>query len=105
MSSFNADCPVAKWLIENWLHIPYPQEIFTVLHASFFSTKSHQFVTDYCDWGQPEYLSSTSWGRGVYGLGDDDILLGSQNNGNYLGMLELLEQLDPFLAEHMKNYG
>ncbi|XP_071033099.1 zinc finger MYM-type protein 1-like [Parasteatoda tepidariorum] len=35
----------------------------------------------------------------------DDQTIGSQHNGNYLGTLELLSKFDPFLAEHIKNYG
>lgn len=33
------------------------------------------------------------------------IILGHPHNGNYLGCLELLSEFDPFLKEHMKNYG
>lgn len=32
-------------------------------------------------------------------------LLGSPHNGNYLGILELISQFDPFLAEHIKTCG
>ena len=32
-------------------------------------------------------------------------LLGQQKNGNYLGILELLSEFDPFLEEHLKLYG
>ncbi|XP_065645337.1 zinc finger MYM-type protein 1-like [Hydra vulgaris] len=31
--------------------------------------------------------------------------IGSEQNGNYLGTLELLGQFDPFLHEHMKKHG
>jgi hypothetical protein len=30
---------------------------------------------------------------------------GSQHNGNYLGILELLAEFDPFLANHIQRYG
>lgn len=30
---------------------------------------------------------------------------GSLNNGNYLGLLELISQFDPFLAAHISRYG
>lgn len=42
--------------------------------------------------------------RGLSFRGSDETL-GSPHNGNYLGILELLSQFDPFLAEHMKKYG
>ena len=32
-------------------------------------------------------------------------LFGQKDNGNYLGLLELLSQFDPFLAEHIRRYG
>lgn len=34
-----------------------------------------------------------------------DQTFGSSNNGNYLGILELLSQYDSFLATHIENYG
>ena len=30
---------------------------------------------------------------------------GTESNGNFIGLLELIAQFDPFLAEHIKNYG
>ena len=42
--------------------------------------------------------------RGLAFRGDDEII-GSQHNGNFLGSLELISQFDPFLLEHLKNYG
>jgi len=42
--------------------------------------------------------------RGLAFRGNDE-LLGSPHNGNYLGILELLSQFDPFLAEHMRTFG
>uniref|UniRef100_A0A8C5GFL1 TTF-type domain-containing protein n=1 Tax=Gouania willdenowi TaxID=441366 RepID=A0A8C5GFL1_GOUWI len=42
--------------------------------------------------------------RGLPFRGDDE-LLGSPHNGNYLGILELLAQFDPFLKEHLQKYG
>lgn len=42
--------------------------------------------------------------RGLAFRGNDE-LIGSPNNGNYLGILELISQFDPFLAEHIKTYG
>jgi hypothetical protein len=35
----------------------------------------------------------------------DNQNIGSVRNGNYLGTMELLSQFDPFLCEHMKEYG
>ena len=32
-------------------------------------------------------------------------LFGQNDNGNYLGLLELLSQFDPFLAEHIRRDG
>lgn len=32
--------------------------------------------------------------------GDDEII-GSPNNGNLLGILELISKMDPFLADHI----
>ena len=32
-------------------------------------------------------------------------LLGSQHNGNYLGILELIAEYDPFLSSHLAKYG
>ena len=31
--------------------------------------------------------------------------IGSQRNGNFLGIIELISQYDPFLAEHLVKYG
>lgn len=42
--------------------------------------------------------------RGLGFRGDNEILR-SQNNGNYLGCLELISEFDPFLADHMQNCG
>lgn len=42
--------------------------------------------------------------RGLAFRGDDQIF-GSHRNGNYLGILELLAEHDPFLANHIANYG
>ena len=42
--------------------------------------------------------------RGLAFRGNDE-LFGSPHNGNYLGILELISQFDPFLAEHIKTYG
>ncbi|XP_055908461.1 zinc finger MYM-type protein 1-like [Eupeodes corollae] len=42
--------------------------------------------------------------RGLPFRGDDEIL-GSQHNGNYLGILELLAEYDPFLSAHLAKYG
>ncbi|KAG8172635.1 hypothetical protein JTE90_001703 [Oedothorax gibbosus] len=42
--------------------------------------------------------------RGLSFFGDNETL-GSNQNGNFLGMLELLSQFDPFLAEHLKSRG
>lgn len=42
--------------------------------------------------------------RGLAFRGDNEIL-GSQNNGNYLGCLELISEFDPFLADHIQNCG
>jgi len=47
-----------------------------------------------------KFLSS----RGLGFRGDDD-MLGSQNNGNYLGILELISEFDPFLADHIQYFG
>lgn len=42
--------------------------------------------------------------RGLAFRGDDE-LLGSSSNGNYLGLLELIAEFDPFLKEHLERYG
>lgn len=42
--------------------------------------------------------------RGLAFRGNDEIL-GSQHNGNYLGILELLAEYDPFLSSHLAKYG
>ncbi|KAF7655413.1 hypothetical protein LDENG_00056280 [Lucifuga dentata] len=42
--------------------------------------------------------------RGLPFRGDDK-LLGSPHNGNYLGILELISQFDPFLSELVQRYG
>jgi len=36
--------------------------------------------------------------------GDDEVL-GSVHNGNFLGILELIAQFDPFLLNHLQQYG
>ena len=33
-----------------------------------------------------------------------DELIGSPHNGNFLGIIELMAQFDPFLQEHLRNY-
>lgn len=42
--------------------------------------------------------------RGLAFRGDDEVI-GSKHNGNYLGMLELIANFDPFLEEHLRKYG
>ena len=42
--------------------------------------------------------------RGLAFRGNDE-LFGSPYNANYLGILELISQFDPFLAERIKTYG
>jgi hypothetical protein len=42
--------------------------------------------------------------RGMPLRGDDE-LLGSIHNGNFLGIMELIAQFDPFLESHLKEYG
>ncbi len=42
--------------------------------------------------------------RGLPFRGDDEHLC-SSSNGNYLGLLELIAQFDPFLREHLEKYG
>ena len=42
--------------------------------------------------------------RGLAFRGQDDFL-GSCNNGNFLGLIELLSKFDPFLASHVSRYG
>ena len=42
--------------------------------------------------------------RGLAFRGSDETV-GSPNNGNYLGILELLSKFDPFLAEHINLYA
>jgi hypothetical protein len=38
-------------------------------------------------------------------LRPDNQTMDSVGNGNYLGIMELLCQFDPFLCEHIKKYG
>lgn len=40
--------------------------------------------------------------RGIPFRGDDQTI-GSQHNGNFLGILELISQFDPFLSTHLKD--
>ncbi len=42
--------------------------------------------------------------RGLPFHGDDEVL-GSPHNGNFLGILEVISQFYPFLAEHINKYG
>ncbi len=42
--------------------------------------------------------------RGLPLRGDDE-LIGSTKNGNFLGILELMSQFDPFLSNDLKQYG
>lgn len=42
--------------------------------------------------------------RGLAFRGEDE-LLHSEHNGNYLGILELIAEFDPFLSEHLEKYG
>lgn len=41
--------------------------------------------------------------RGLSFRGDNEIL-GSPNNGNYLGCMELWSEFDPFIADHLKQF-
>jgi hypothetical protein len=42
--------------------------------------------------------------RGLSFRGNDE-RLGSANNGNFLGIMELMSKFDPFLASHLARYG
>ena len=42
--------------------------------------------------------------RGLAFRGDNEIF-GSQHNGNYLGILELISNFDPFLSDHIARFG
>ncbi|XP_033223026.1 zinc finger MYM-type protein 1-like [Belonocnema kinseyi] len=42
--------------------------------------------------------------RGLAFRGNDEVI-GSQNNSNYLGILELLAEYDPFLSSHLAKHG
>lgn len=42
--------------------------------------------------------------RGLPFHGDNEIV-GSPNNGNYLGCMELFSEFDPLLANHLKTFG
>ena len=42
--------------------------------------------------------------RGLAFRGENEIF-GSCNNGNFLGIIELLVQFDPFIAQHVSRYG
>ena len=42
--------------------------------------------------------------RGLAFRGDDETF-GSPNNGNFLGLLELIAKFDPFLCTHINQYG
>ncbi|CAH0564503.1 unnamed protein product [Brassicogethes aeneus] len=42
--------------------------------------------------------------RGLAFRGEDE-RLGSSHNGNYLGILELISKFDPFLYQHLENFG
>ena len=42
--------------------------------------------------------------RGLAFRGEDETF-GSPNNGNYLGLLELIAKFDPFLSNHIAQYG
>lgn len=42
--------------------------------------------------------------RGLAFRGNDQII-GSPHNGNYLGLLELISENDPFLALHIQTHG
>ena len=42
--------------------------------------------------------------RGLAFRGEDEIF-GSERNGNYLGILELMAKFDPFLSQHIERYG
>lgn len=42
--------------------------------------------------------------RGLAFRGSDEIV-GSRTNGNYLGLMELLAEYDPFLAQHIQKYA
>jgi hypothetical protein len=42
--------------------------------------------------------------RGLGFCGNDE-MLGSQNNGNYLGYSEIISEFNPFLTDYIQNYG
>jgi len=49
-------------------------------------------------------LSKFLAARGLAFRGENE-MIGSNANGNYLGVLELLSKFDPFFAEHIEKYG
>ncbi|XP_065667844.1 zinc finger MYM-type protein 1-like [Hydra vulgaris] len=55
-----------------------------------------------------EYMNSCGYsflaGRGLAFRGHNEVI-GSSNNGNYLGMLELLTQFDPVLKQHIDTFA
>ena len=42
--------------------------------------------------------------RGLPIRGDVE-LIGSRHNGNFLGVIELIEEFDPFIAKHVEEFG
>lgn len=42
--------------------------------------------------------------RGLAFRGSDEII-GSSHNGNYIGILELISEFDPFLSSHVQKYA
>ena len=36
---------------------------------------------------------------------DSEEILGSKQNGNFVGIMELISQFDPFLKQHLQKFG
>ncbi|KAK0156468.1 Zinc finger MYM-type protein 1 [Merluccius polli] len=117
----NGECVPQEWII----YSPSTGEIYCFA-CKVFSTHHGAFIVGFSDWKHPERITEHDMSaegqywkdvlkhvvavikflseRGIPFRGDNEHL-GSSHNGNYLGILELLAQFDPFLMDNFQKHG
>nr|XP_033475584.1 zinc finger MYM-type protein 1-like [Epinephelus lanceolatus] len=89
------------------------QNMLSLLHRSNYTCRVDASLARQCE-AEQQYWKEVlrrvvavikfMGARGLPFRGDNE-LLGSAHNGNYLGLLELIAEFDPFLKEHIEKHG
>lgn len=89
------------------------QNMLSLLHRSNYACRVDASLARQCE-AEQQYWKKVlrrvvavikfMGARGLPFRGDNE-LLGSAHNGNYLGLLELIAEFDPFLKEHIEKHG